>query len=120
MDTIADSRPLPLSLGEPRWSCSLTLYPLFPDREPVLKYLGLDEALANGLHVGEVGDEGAVGTLAVTNPLSQPVLLYEGEEVAGMKQNRVVERTVLVPAHSTLKIPVVCVEQGRWSTPLPC
>ena len=42
------------------------------------------------------------------------VLLYEGEELVGAKQNRVLERSILVAAGSKLEIPAKCVEQGRW------
>ncbi len=119
MKTIATAGPLPFQVGEARAFRSLVLYPLFPAREPVLDYVGLDEALAGGLEVSEVGSRGAVDTLLVDNPLSRPVLLYEGEELTGMKQNRMVERTVLVPPRTALKIPVACVEQGRWSAPRP-
>jgi len=115
MKTIPATGALPFELGEPRSFRALTLVPLFPAREPLLEYVGLDEAIARGLTVSEIGEEGVVGALAVTNPLPEPVLLYEGEELVGAKQNRIVERTLLVAAGATLKTPVTCVEQGRWA-----
>jgi hypothetical protein len=42
------------------------------------------------------------------------VLLYEREEVVGAEQNRTFDVSVLVPARSTLQVPVSCVEAGRW------
>jgi hypothetical protein len=64
--------------------------------------------------VSEVGQHGSVSELVVENRGDHPVLLLEGEELRGAKQNRIVNTTVLAPARSRLIIPVSCVEQGRW------
>ena len=53
--------------------------------------------------------------LVVENPLDASVLLYDGEELVGAKQNRILNVSVLVAAGATLPIPVSCVEEGRWS-----
>jgi hypothetical protein len=65
--------------------------------------------------ITEVNEGGAVPSLKVTNAGDHPVLLLDGEELIGAKQNRVLNTTVLVAAHATVVIPVSCVEQGRWS-----
>ena len=52
--------------------------------------------------------------LKVTNSLDRPVLLLDGEELVGAKQNRVFNLTILVPAETELLVPVSCVEAGRW------
>jgi hypothetical protein len=65
--------------------------------------------------VREVDESGSVPELTVENPLAGRVLLYDGEELVGAKQNRILNVSVLVEAKSTLTIPVSCVEQGRWS-----
>jgi hypothetical protein len=65
--------------------------------------------------VSEISDAGAVRTLFVSNPLDVNVLLYEGEELVGAKQNRILDRPILVPAQSKVPVPVTCVERGRWS-----
>jgi hypothetical protein len=56
-----------------------------------------------------------VPELQVENLSDSPVLFIEGEELIGAKQNRVLNTSVLAAAHSKLRIPVSCVEQGRWS-----
>jgi hypothetical protein len=111
----APQTSLPFEAGEPRSFAGLTVVPLFPTDRSELEYVGLDEGVAGGLAVTEVDESGSVGTLHVKNPLSELVLLYEGQELVGAKQNRILERTILVGASSALEIPVACVEQGRWS-----
>lgn len=97
MTTHTAYRRLPFELGEPRSFGSLTVVPLFGP-PPTLEYLGLDEAVVRGLVIRELGDGGAVETVVVENPLTEAVLLYEGEELVGAQQNRIVRRTALVAA----------------------
>ena len=73
----------------------------------------LEEALALGFRITEVDAAGSVPELIAFNPLDTPVLLYDGEELLGAKQNRILNVTVLVAPKSETKIPVSCVEQGR-------
>ena len=110
----APARTLPFELGEACSHRALTVLPLFPAADSRLEYLGLDEALARGLAVTEASEAGEVNTLLLGNPLDERVLLYEGEELVGAKQNRIVGRPVFVEAHSTARILVTCVERGRW------
>ena len=102
-------------LGDAVEHRGIVITPLFPTRDPACGYLTLDEALPRGLAIGETSEAGTVPELAVSNPLDKHVLLYDGEELVGAKQNRILNVTVLVAAKSSLKIPVSCVEQGRWS-----
>src|SRR4029079_7524988 len=50
----------------------------------------------------------------VVNDGVRPVLIVDGEELVGAKQNRIVNLTVLVPELATITLPVTCVEVGRW------
>lgn len=104
-----------IQLGDAVEHRGIVLAPLFPRRTPVAEYATLDDALALGLRIDEVSESGSVPELAVTNPTDANVLLYDGEELVGAKQNRILNVTVLVAARSMTKIPVSCVEQGRWS-----
>lgn len=102
-------------LGDPVEHRGVTIAPLYPRRQPVTEYVTLDDALPLGFRVAEINAAGAVPQLLVENPLDANVLLYDGEELIGAKQNRILNVTVLVAAETTLRIPVSCVEAGRWS-----
>ena len=105
-----------IQLGEPVEHRGIVIAPLFPRVRPARQYVTLDEALPLGFHVTEVDAAGSVPELAVDNPLDSDVLLYDGEELLGAKQNRILNVTVLVGARSKTRIPVSCVEEGRWSS----
>ena len=105
-----------LEIGAPITAANLTMYPLLVPEESAPGYLTLDEALAAGLaSVTEVSESGSVPELLVKNAAKKPVLILDGEELVGAKQNRIVNLTILVAAEQTLHIPVSCVEAGRWA-----
>ena len=104
-----------LRVGEPVKCQNLTLVPLLGGQDQPPEYQTLDEALAAGTFtVTEVSSGGSVPELAVQNAGMKPVLLLDGEELVGAKQNRILNLTVLAPAQAKLVIAVSCVEQGRW------
>ncbi|MGQ0658311.1 MAG: ARPP-1 family domain-containing protein, partial [Chromatiales bacterium] len=104
-----------ITLGEPVRHLSLTMYPLLKEAAGEPDYLTLDEALNLGqVEVTEISEAGHVPELKLKNGADKPVLLLDGEELVGAKQDRVINLSILVPAQSTLTIPVACVEAGRW------
>jgi len=93
----------------------LRLTPLFVKEEGRLPYLELEDALRQNLvEIKEVSEQGSVPNLQVTNKSLSDILILDGEELLGAKQNRIVNTTIVVPAHSSVVTPVSCVEQGRW------
>jgi hypothetical protein len=93
-----------LELGSPITAANLTMYPLLLPKESAPGYLTLDEALAAGLaSVTEVSESGSVPELLVKNGAAKPVLILDGEELVGAKQNRIVNLTILVAAQQTLQ-----------------
>src|SRR3954467_3203989 len=109
------SLKLPIQLGEPVEHRGVVIVPLFPRIDPRAEYLTLEQAVPLGFHVTEIDAAGSVPELLAKNPLDSNVLLYDGEELVGAKQNRILNVTVLIPALSDTWIPVSCVEEGRWS-----
>lgn len=112
---MSESLTIALQLGDPVEHRGVAIAPLFPLADPVCSYLTLEDALPLGLRVTERDGGGSVPELRVVNPTAHRVLLYDGEELAGAKQDRILDLTVLVPELSELVVPVSCVEQGRWS-----
>jgi len=85
---------------------NLTVHPLLAAGNPKLHYFTLDEALMTGqFKIEEISSSGSVPELKVHNRLSQPVLLLDGEELVGAKQNRVVNLTIMIPAAAEVTIP---------------
>lgn len=109
-----------LKIGRKQSFKNLSIYPLLSNYYVTFDYLTLDEALnQNSIEILEVDKEGSVPDLKVVNKTSTMILILDGEELVGAKQNRIVNTTILVPASSTIIIPVSCVEQGRWSYDSP-
>jgi hypothetical protein len=110
MDTIDST----IQLGEAVEHRGVVIAPLFPRVSPRAAYVTLEEALGLGFRVTEVDAAGSVPELLAVNPLDADVLLYDGEELLGAKQNRILNVTVLAGARGETRIPVSCVEEGRW------
>jgi hypothetical protein len=45
---------------------------------------------------------------------ADPVVIFGGDTIVGGKQNRVVNVTIWLTARQTTRIPVTCLEHGRW------
>ena len=109
-----------IEIGSPTTFEHLTMYPLLGTSEQKLAYITLDEALAaKTASVTEVSESGSVPDLLFRNDGDIPVLLLDGEELIGAKQNRVLNLSILASANKTIAIPVSCVEAGRWSRRTP-
>ena len=103
------------SFGNMQTHGALAVVPIMAELPTGPEYLTLSEALAAGMIViTELSEGGSVPELVVVNEGHMPVLLLDGEELAGAKQNRVVNTTILLKEHSKTVIPVSCVEHGRW------
>lgn len=95
---------------------NLEIIPLLGANGAPVDYLTLDEAMQEGvLTIQEVDEAGQVPTLQVKNASAHKVLLLDGEELVGAKQNRVLNTTLLLAPQSVTFIPVSCIERGRWN-----
>jgi hypothetical protein len=95
---------------------NMTVFPLFTAGNDKLDYLTMKEAMEGDLLIiEEVSSGGSVPELRAVNKSEKPVLLLDGEEIIGAKQNRILNTSVLLPENSSVEINVSCTEQGRWS-----
>ena len=103
----------PIVVGEPDVVGPLAVFPLFGPSAH-FDYQSFAQGSARGVAIKEMTGGASVNDLVVDNSTGTPVLLFEGEEVLGAQQNRTFDVSVLIGAHSTLTVPVSCVEAGRW------
>lgn len=93
----------------------LTLFPLVDPAGRSLPCRLLSEALEEGtLRIEEVSEEGSVPELLARNEGHRDVLVLDGQQLVGAKQNRMTGRSLLLPAKTDTRIPVSCMERGRW------
>jgi hypothetical protein len=105
-----------IDLGESVSEAGLTLMPVFGQFRGVPEFISLSEAVASRtLVVTEVSEAGWVPSLKAVNKGTTGVLILDGEEVAGAKQNRVLNTSVYIQPGQEIIIPVSCTEAGRWS-----
>lgn len=105
---------LDIQLGPKQRVDDLVVFPLLSPQTVELPYDLLSDALQAGtVRVGEVG-QGTVPTLHVENLGARTVLVLDGEQLFGAKQNRTTSRSMLLGAKRDTEVPVSCMEQGRW------
>jgi hypothetical protein len=105
---------LDVCIAPPQRHGPLTVFPLVAENPPKLPYVLLADALErSGLRITEVGS-GTVPELLAINGSESVILVLDGEQLVGARQNRTTNRSLLLPARSETLIPVSCMEQGRW------
>jgi hypothetical protein len=105
-----------LRMGEKQMFANMVIYPLFMEREAKTRYLTLKEALEKDvLVVTEKDHNGSVPELRAINKGKKRILLLDGEELQGAKQNRILNTSILLKKESETIIPVSCTESGRWN-----
>ena len=79
-------------------------------------YISMQEAIdADKVAISEINRAGRVNTLLVRNLSTDTLFVMAGEILIGGKQDRVVASDMLIPPNNgQSKLPVYCVEKGRW------
>lgn len=103
-----------IELLTPQVHENMAIIPLKTEKNTKIDLLTLKKGLELGLANVKECEQSQVNTLIVENKAVTPLILIEGEEVIGGKQNRIVNETTLIAPQSSMEIPVNCSEQGRW------
>lgn len=79
-------------------------------------YMPLQRAIDDGkVVIREESESGRVNTLLIRNLSQDTIFIMSGEILVGGKQDRVIASDMLiVPQSGQVKLPVFCVEKGRW------
>lgn len=116
MEKLIEEKLKGIKFGEIQIHGHVAVIPLISTNGFSPDYQTMKEALESQLlMVTEVTEGGSVPELKVINKGGKPVLLLDGEELSGAKQNRVLNTTILLKEKSETLIPVSCTEHGRWS-----
>jgi len=103
-----------MNAAEPCTHGSVRIVPLVGPSSGDPTYRLFDAETAEKVEVSEVDEGGHVPNITVDNGLDDRLLLIDGQELIGCKQNRILNTDVLIAAHKKVSIPVSCVEAGRW------
>ncbi|MBN1363330.1 MAG: hypothetical protein JW976_00860 [Syntrophaceae bacterium] len=116
MENIISRKIEEIKFGDIQLHNHVAVIPIISTNQSGTDYFTMKEAMERNLiTVTEVSEGGNVPELKVSNRAEKPVLLLDGEELAGAKQNRVLNTTILLKENSETIIPVSCTEHGRWS-----
>jgi hypothetical protein len=104
-------------VGRPYTVKNLTVFPLQVAPPSLLSdYMTLDEALSRGYIEILEEEHPDVRSVLVRNNSPHHIFLMAGEALGGGKQNRLISEDVLLAPHGRpVRVPVYCIEKGRWS-----
>ena len=108
-----------LEIGEHVEYKNLRLFPVFRPSVDTIhgsSLMTLDEAME--MEVIDVIETKDVNMLEFENKSrSYSIILFQGQVVKGGAQNRVINTTMILEAGTKVKVPVCCVQHGRWDNP---
>ncbi|MHB1417026.1 MAG: ARPP-1 family domain-containing protein [Chloroflexota bacterium] len=110
-----------LTVGEGATHGAMTVFPVSgkDDGSAPFDYRTLAEGIAAAEVVVAERPAATVPELVLVNKGKTMVLVLDGEEVVGGRQNRIVNASFLVGAGMEVLLPVSCVEHGRWHDESP-
>ena len=103
-----------LELMEKQSYKNFEIVPIKTDYFAKKDFLTLKKGIEMGLVSIKEMEHEEVNTVICKNDAVVPLLLIDGDEIIGAKQNRIMNESLLIPSKSVRNIPVSCTEHGRW------
>lgn len=95
---------------------NLSILQFETDKKNTFDYISGPSAVNSDLvKISEIDNLGSVNNLLVKNLSDKFLFFTDGDILVGAKQNRVINISIMLEPKSKTKIPVSCVESGRWS-----
>ncbi len=105
-----------IRISIPQTYKNLTVIPFSHTNGNKVEFISLPKAIKTDRFIIKEMDEGArVSNIKVINDTDYNVLIIDGEQFVGAKQNRIINTTVFVRKRSKIVLDVSCVEEGRWN-----
>ena len=112
--SVLQGRLLALRPAEGRVHGPLVVVPLLGDDVAADPILGSDALSTGAAQIRELDGGGQVSELLVRNDGARDALFLLGDELIGGKQHRTLNTHVLVRSGESSRLPVSCIEAGRW------
>lgn len=109
-----ETQNIEMEILEPQIYDNIAVIPL-KTKASKLDILTVKKGFELGLISIEECEQSNVNQIIVKNNSISPLILIDGDEILGAKQNRIVNNTTLVSPKSSIGLSVSCVEEGRWS-----
>ena len=114
MNIVIDGTDVSLELLESQKYKNMEVIPVKLNNCGNKDYLTLRRGIRAGFVEVTECEVSTVGTVLTRNNADIPLILIDGDEIVGAKQNRIMNRSLIVPPKTTMSVSVSCTEQGRW------
>ena len=114
MNIVIDGMRVSLELLNAQRYRNMEVIPVRINRNGHNDYLTLKRGIRAGFVEISECEVSTVGTVLARNKANVPLVLIDGDEIVGAKQNRIMNRSLIVPPLTTMEVSVSCTEQGRW------
>ena len=114
MNIVIDGIDVSLELLESQRYRNMEVIPVRLNNNGNKDYLTLRRGMSAGFVEVTECEMSTVGAVLARNNSDIPLVLIDGDEIVGAKQNRIMNRSLIIPPKTTMSVSVSCTEQGRW------